>query len=252
MSIILAIESSTDLASVALHLGVPDGAGTKAASQVLMRQAGGVQSHSQNLLPMVQALLAEAGIGLGQCNAIAFGAGPGSFTGVRTACGIAQGLAFGSGLPVIAVDTLVATAQCGRDATGASDVLVVLDARMGQVYWGQYRWLPAAAPDGHWQTITAARLDDPAAVTPLGNVLACGNGIVAYADILVPMMATARVPLLPRADLMPHAVQVSILAQFLFAAGKVVNAREAQPVYLRNDVALTTLERQIKRAEAVA
>src|SRR5450759_3407814 len=136
MSIIIAIETSTELASAALLHG----------DQVLTREVSGVQTHSQTILPMVQSLLAQAGISLAQCDAIAFGAGPGSFTGVRTACGIAQGLAFGLDLPVLPIVTLLAMAQACRESGLASDVLCVLDARMGEVYWAQYRYA-----DG-WQT----------------------------------------------------------------------------------------------------
>src|SRR4051812_42465314 len=130
MTTILAIETSTELASAALLRG----------DRMLSREASGVQNHSQAILPMVQSLLAEAGIALTECDAIAFGAGPGSFTGVCTACGVVQGLAFGAGLPAIPVVTLQAMAQSCRDVCGADDVLAVLDARMGEVYWAQYRY----------------------------------------------------------------------------------------------------------------
>ena len=246
MSIILAIESSTELASVALLIAGSPQAG---ADRVASRQVGGVQSHSQTVLPMVQALLAEAGIALGACSAIAFGAGPGSFTGVRTACGIAQGLAYGSDLPVVAVNTLEAAAQACRDATGAADVLVVLDARMSEVYWAQYRWEHASTEGGgRWIAVTAPRLDAPALVTAFGAVVACGSGLSAHpaAFAAAPFAATAR------ADIMPHAVAIATLGIGLLAAGKAVAARDAQPVYLRNDVALTTAERALRCAEAAA
>src|SRR5450830_1753161 len=129
MSIILAIETSTELASAALLYG----------DQLTTRSSLGVQTHSETILPMVQELLAEAGIALSACDAIAFGVGPGSFTGVRTACGVVQGLAFGAELPVLPVVTLAAMAQACREISGASDVLAILDARMGEVYWAQYR-----------------------------------------------------------------------------------------------------------------
>src|SRR5450830_546706 len=108
MSTILAIETSSELASCALLRG----------NAVLSRASSGVRTHSQSILPMVQELLAEAGIALRECDAIAFGSGPGSFTGVRTACGIAQGLAFGAGLPVVPVVTLDAMAHACREQTG--------------------------------------------------------------------------------------------------------------------------------------
>lgn len=228
MSTILAIETSSELASVALlHLG-----------DVIAHEAEGVHTHSQTLLPMVQALLAQAGIGLAQCDAIAFGAGPGAFTGVRTACGAAQGLAFGLDLPVVPVVTLHAMAQACRDSSGASDVLVVLDAHMEEVYWAQYRY------QNGWEEITAPTLSPPADVVASGPVVACGNGLIAYASAFdtMPFAGNAK------ADVMPHARHVAQLAQHELANGRAVSARDAQPIYLRNKVALTTVERLAKVA----
>ncbi|MES2832966.1 MAG: tRNA (adenosine(37)-N6)-threonylcarbamoyltransferase complex dimerization subunit type 1 TsaB [Pseudomonadota bacterium] len=255
MSIILAIELSTDMASVALHGG--ESTIFRSGTCCISRQASGVQNHSQTILPMVQALLTEAGIGLSGCDAVAFGAGPGSFTGVRTACGIAQGLAYGCDLPVLAVDTLAATALACRHATKAvrmNDILVVLDARMGEVYWGQYRW-PETIEDRErgidnicesWEVVVSPRLSTPAAVMPVGVVTACGNAFTVHAAALAacPIEGTCW------PALMPHASQIAILAQRLFAKGKAVTARDAQPIYLRNDIALTTAERERKQLEA--
>lgn len=228
MPTILAIETSSELASVALlhH------------DQIIVHEAAGVQTHSQTLLPMVQALLAQAGIGLTQCDAIAFGAGPGSFTGVRTACGAAQGLAFGLDLPVVPIVTLQAMAQACRDACGAADVLVVLDARMEEVYWAQYRFQEG------WQTVTEPTLSAPSAVAAIGPVLACGNGLIAYASAFDASPFAGNT----QTDTMPHARQIAQLAQHELAAGRAVNARDAQPIYLRNKVALTTVERLAKVA----
>ena len=153
MPTILAVETSTELASVALLL----------KDRLLVRDAAPVQTHTQSLLPMVQAVLAEAGIRLADCDAIAFGAGPGSFTGVRTACGVVQGLAFGAGLPVATIGTLDAMAEACREKTGASDVLCLLDARMGEVYWAQFRHGASG-----WQIVVAPRLSKPTDVAPEG------------------------------------------------------------------------------------
>jgi tRNA threonylcarbamoyladenosine biosynthesis protein TsaB len=226
MPIILAIETSSELASAALLLG----------DRVIAREASGVHNHSQSVLPMVQDLLKEAGIALAQCDAIAFGSGPGSFTGVRTACGVAQGLAFGGDLPVIPVVTLLAMAQACRDAGGANDVLVVLDARMGEVYWAQYRYANG------WQTVIEPRLSSPAEVVPEGDALVCGNGLTAYAPAFSELLGAKK----SQPDVMPHAVQVAKLANIAFAEGKTLAARDAQPLYLRNKVALTTVERLAK------
>jgi tRNA threonylcarbamoyladenosine biosynthesis protein TsaB len=226
MTTILAIETSTERASVALLRD----------EQMLVRESSGVQTHSQSILPMVQALLAEAGIALSQCDAIVFGCGPGSFTGVRTACGVAQGLAYGAGLQVIPVVTLQAMAQACREACGASDVLAVLDARMGEVYWAQYRFL-----DG-WQTVVPPLLSAPSAVQATGTAVACGNGLTMYAkEFAGRAFLQGAMP-----DLMPHAAQIARLGRTLLAEGRAVPAAEAQPFYLRNKVAQTTSERMAK------
>ena len=229
MPTILAIETSTELASVALLRH----------DRLLVRDAAPVQTHSQSLLPMVQALLAEAGIRLADCDAIAFGAGPGSFTGVRTACGVVQGLAFGAGLPVAPVGTLEAMAQACREHTGAADVLCILDARMAEVYWAQYRHGP-----GGWQTVVAPQLSSPAAVLAQGPVLACGNGLSAYADAF----AGREFMVGAQPGIMPHAAQVATLARLAVARGETLDAAAAQPLYLRNKVALTTAERMKGKA----
>lgn len=229
MPTILALETSTELASVALLVN----------QRLLGREAAPVQTHSQTLLPLVQSLLAEAGITLADCDAIAFGAGPGSFTGVRTACGAVQGLAFGAGLPVVSIVTLEAMAQACHERTGATDVLCVLDARMAEVYWAQYR----LGEDG-WHAVIAPALARPAEIVPQGRVLACGNGLAAYAD------AFAAAGFIAGAEpgIMPHAAQVATLAAQRFLRGETMDAASAQPLYLRNKVALTTAERMAGKA----
>lgn len=228
MRTILAIETSSELASVALlHQG-----------RILVRETAGVQTHSQTVLPMVQELLREADIALAQCDAVAFGAGPGSFTGVRTACGVAQGLAFGLNLPVVPVVTLLAMAQSCRDACGADEVLVLLDARMDEVYWAQYRYR-----DG-WETVSEPALSTASAVVAKGKVVSCGNGLTAFSSVVETMPFAQH----KCAGIVPHGAQVAQIAQSDLAAGRTVAARDAQPIYLRNKVALTTAERIAKVA----
>ena len=229
---ILAIETSSELASCALLHG----------DQVLSRSSLGVRTHSESVLPMIQELLAAAGITLKDCDAIAFGAGPGSFTGVRTACGISQGLAFGANLPVVPVVTLDAMALACRQQHGAQRVLTVLDARMNEVYWGQYRF------EGE-QPIASLppALSAPEVVSPLGLATPCGNGFAAYAG------AFEGKAFADGADstIMPHAVQVAQLGRLAFLAGQGVAAAQAQPLYLRNKVAYTKAEREeMKAAQA--
>lgn len=229
MPLILAIETSTELASVAL---LDD-------DRLLTRESSSAQTHSQTVLPLLQGLLQEAGVRLDQCDAIAFGAGPGSFTGVRTACGIVQGLAFGANIAVVPVVTLLAMAESCRLRSGAKDVLVVLDARMGEVYWAQYRH------EGDWHTIQEPRVSPPAEVTPLGRFSACGNGLLAYADAFQHLAE----PKLMLPEIMPHASVIATLGRDAWLHGDALGAEGAQPLYLRNKVALTTAER-LERSRA--
>jgi len=243
MPMILAIETSSELASCALLN--TNGA---AAASVLARESSGVRTHSQSVLPMVQELLREAGVKLADCDAIAFGAGPGSFTGVRTACGVAQGLAFGANLPVLPLVTLEAMAEACRTRSGATEVLAVLDARMGEVYWAQYRW------NGAWETVAEPVLCAPDAVAPLpaadgGVPAACGNGFSAYPEAFAGKDFAAGAI----AAILPHARELAVLGVAALAAGRAVPADEAQPIYLRNKVAYTSAERQaINAAKAGA
>jgi tRNA threonylcarbamoyladenosine biosynthesis protein TsaB len=232
MPIILAIETSSEMASCALLRD----------ATVFSRESSGVRTHSQAILPLVQELLAEAGITLAQCDAIAFGSGPGSFTGVRTACGIAQGLAYGAGLPVLPLVTLDAMALACRRQSGAADILAVLDARMGEVYWAQYR--------GE-QLVAGPALCAPADVSPLaseGPLTACGNGFTAYPEAFA-SRAWAKGAL---GEIMPHAAQIAQLAVAAFEAGAAVPAAQAQPLYLRNKIAYTSAERQVINAAKAA
>jgi tRNA threonylcarbamoyladenosine biosynthesis protein TsaB len=229
MSIILAIETSTEVASAALLSG----------ENMFSRESAGVHTHSETILPMVQSLLREAGATLADCDAIAFGVGPGSFTGVRTACGVVQGLAFGADLPVAPVVTLQAMAQACRELHGARDVLAVLDARMGEVYWARYRYA-----DGAWATVVAPVLSTAEQVAPAGDltaVTACGNGLQAYAAAFAGRGFAAMHP-----EVMPSARQIAVLGSAVAANGGAVPLEQAQPLYLRNKIALTTAERTAK------
>ena len=237
MSIILAIETSSELASCALSSG---------DATVISRDSSGVRTHSQSVLPMVQELLREAGIALPDVDAIAFGAGPGSFTGVRTACGVAQGLAFGAGLPVLPLVTLEAMAESCRARSGATEVLAVLDARMGEVYWAQYRYA-----GGAWQALIEPTLSAPGAVQPQAcdGLAACGNGFAAYPDAFAGAGFAAGAD----ASIVPHARDMAVIGARALAAGLGVPPAQAQPLYLRNKVAFTSAERQaINSAKAAA
>ncbi|KAF1041760.1 MAG: tRNA threonylcarbamoyladenosine biosynthesis protein TsaB [Herbaspirillum frisingense] len=234
MSTILAIETSTELASAALlHKG-----------ELIARESAGAQTHSDSILPMIQQLLADAGIALAACDALAFGVGPGSFTGVRTACGVVQGLAFGTDRPVVPVVTLEAAAQaCRAQQADAGDVLAILDARMGEVYWARYR----AREDGGWEALAGAALSAAEQVATAGRPVACGNGLTMYAAHFTPEFC-AREFAATYPQCMPHARHVATLGRYHFAQGRALPAEDAQPFYLRNKVALTTAEREVRDA----
>ena len=237
---LLAFDTSTDHLSVAVQRGA-DGA------RFAHTGAGGAQS-SATLIPTVQALLAQAGLQLRDLHAIVFGRGPGSFTGLRTACSVAQGLAWGAGVPVLPVDTLLAVAEAARQSHGAAPdglrVLALLDARMGEVYTAEYAWSPA-----DWQTLADAAVLPPEAVAvPPPSTLLAGNAAAVYAERL-----PAAVLALPRAEVLPTADALLNLAPALLAAGQAVPADQALPRYIRDKVAKTTQERADERlAQATA
>ena len=232
---IVAIETSSEQASVALLIN----------QQLTQRTTTGVTTHSQSILPMLQELLQEAGIGLANCSAIAFGSGPGSFTGVRTACGVVQGLAFGADLPVIPIVTLLALAETCRYTHGATDVVCALDARMGEIYWAQYHF---DLDQQRWGTVIAPVLTAPALLLPqmVDGMCLIGNGFVAYRDkfSLSPELIATAEPAFPQAD------AVARLALIECAAGRAFSAEQAQPLYLRNKIALTIAERAEQSALA--
>ncbi len=188
--------------------------------------------HSELILPMMDALLAAAGLRLSDLDALAFGRGPGAFTGLRIAAAVAQGAAFGAGLPVVPVSSLQALAQGARRVHGADRVLAAFDARMGEVYWGAF----AADADG----VMRAALDESVCApdkVPLpapGAWHAAGSGWSAYPDALA---ARCGEPVLVDAAALVHAQDVAALAARLFREGAAVPAEEALPVYLRNQVA---------------
>jgi len=221
---ILALDSSTDWLTVALHDGQAwHERGERAATAA-----------SQRALPLVRELLAEAGFGVRALDGIAFGAGPGSFTGVRIACGIAQGLALGAGLPLVGVPTLLALAQGAWRTRGADAVLACLDARMREVYVAAYR----RAGD-RWAVHGEPAVHKPADVAPPdGAWHGCGDGFAAYPD-LASRLGLASVD----ATAVPSAQAIGELALPRIAAGEGVDAAHAEPLYVRHRVALTTRER---------
>ena len=221
---LLAIETSTQWCSAALLLD----------EDIHLREAHVGQRHSERLLPMVDSLLKEAGLGVQDLNGIAFGSGPGSFTGLRIACGVAQGLAMGAGLRVVPVGSLVALAE----ASAQDRVLSCLDARMGELYLAAYR----REGDG-WATVVAPMLCKPADLPALegGGWFGAGSGFGVQGEALRARYGSQLCG--RRADLIPHAREVARLALSVFAAGQALSPEDAAPLYVRNKVALKTSER---------
>ncbi len=199
--------------------------------------AGGAQA-SARMLPEIKALLAEAGMQLADVDAIAFGQGPGAFTGLRTACAVAQGLAFGLDRPVLAIDSLMLVAEDARAQGAGDDIWVAMDARIGEIYAARYRWA-----SGAWQVVEAPALYAPAALAAHWGQPAAvaGTALTEYADALGP---------LPRAWPQAHsrAAALGALALAAWQRGEGRDAAEALPVYVRDKVALTTAERELSKA----
>jgi tRNA threonylcarbamoyladenosine biosynthesis protein TsaB len=215
---IAAFETSTEWCSVALWR---DG-----ELSAVEERAG--HRHGELALPMLERLLAAARLGAADLEAVAFGAGPGAFTGLRIACGLAQGLAFARGLPVLGISSLEAMAE----ECGAPRVVACVDARMGEVYYSALEKRGA-----RWEEVVGAQCVAPAAAPrpPGEGWVGCGNGFAVYGAIGLH-------PVYP--EVHPTAAAVVRLAAPRLAAGEGVDAGEAVPHYLRDKVALTTEERR--------
>ena len=193
------------------------------------------QTHSQIILPQIQGLLNEAKLALSDLQGIAFGAGPGSFTGVRIAAGVAQGLGFGANLPVVDICTLLALAE----ASGAGKVIACLDARMGEVYHAVYEKTHDA-----WQVVLAPGLYKPAEVPHVqgDGWVGVGSGWQAYSEQLSLVYGEQLQAVQPQA--LPTAAAILALAKPIVVSGHAKPAGEAMPIYVRNRVALKTAERE--------
>jgi len=211
--------------------------------------AGGPQA-SHTLIPALLDLLAQADLALTDLDALVFGRGPGSFTGLRTACAVAQGLAFGAALPVLPIDTLLAIAESARHQSVRSDathVLALLDARMGEVYAAAYAWT-----DGIWQAAGSMTVGAPETLvlpngsTPTADWVLAGNIFAPPANYEDRLPSPLR--MLPRIDTLPTADALLPLASAQLAQGLAVAAQDALPLYIRNKVALTTAERSAAQA----
>lgn len=233
---LIAFDTSTEYTSVALDLDGAQHCWTKHTPQ----------QHARLLLGQIDRLLAEAGVSRRALDAIAFGCGPGSFTGVRLATAVAQGLSFGLDLPAVPVSTLAALALAAMPRSSNRPVLALLDARMGEVYAGLYQGetgstLRALAPE---QVVAPARL----ALALDGPVTVCGGGFRVYAEQLPAALRSQLQPVDGPGTEAPEAVFIARLARQKLQSG----VREpALPVYLRDRVAQTEAERAAARSPAI-
>lgn len=191
------------------------------------------REHTQRILPMVQQILAECGLTLNQLDALAFGRGPGSFTGVRIGIGIAQGLALGADLPMVGVSTLMTMAQGAYRVCGARRVLAAIDARMAEVYWGEFQ----RDGDGIWSGAESEKVTAPQQAAVIaqadgGAWAKVGTGWETYPE----MLADTGIALTDGQIRLPDAQDMLPLALHQWRQHGGVPAEEAQPVYLRNEV----------------
>ncbi len=263
---LLAFDTSTEHLSIAVSRTV------HGHTQVWAHTGPGGAMASSTLIPAIMALLVEAGLSLRELDAIAFGAGPGSFTGLRTACAVAQGLGHGAGVPLLPMDTLLAVAEEARNASApdaaAFNVVAVLDARMDEVYTAVYAWRAGRwTQPGGWDVIkpealvAADRAGDagaaqPPEASPASTVgadaappvapawVVAGNAFGAYGERLLPGW--------PRVHALPTATALLRLAPALLAAGQAVPPQDALPRYIRDKVAKTSDERADEKAAALA
>ena len=221
---ILAFDTSSEYCSIALLL----------ESDILGEEVLAGQRHSELVLPKVSQMLDESGLTLAQLDGIAFGSGPGSFTGLRIACGIAQGLAFGAGLPVIGISTLEALAQ----QAGGTRIIAALDARMHEIYHAAYQ-----KTMDEWQVVSEPTLCLPqnAPLVPEQGWTGCGSGFDMYPEVLRTRYEGYVNHII--SGLRPNARVMAQLAAPRFARGLGVDPADAAPLYIRNIVALKEKER---------
>jgi universal bacterial protein yeaZ len=226
---LLALDTATEACSVALL----DGGEKTHLAQFAQRE------HTKHILPMVDEILAQAGITLHQVDALVFGRGPGSFTGVRIGAGIAQGLAFGADLPVIPVSNLAAMAQAAYAQYQAENVLTAIDARMNEVYFAQWQVQKVRSDFGEfldWQPMIAEQVCSPSNVIEQvaqqhhENAVLAGTGWAAYPELKEANLGKATEITLP------SALYMLDLALPKWFAGETISPLEIEPIYLRNEV----------------
>ncbi len=237
---VLAFDTSTDRLALGLH--TPTGDFTRIT-------AGGAKA-SASLLPQLQALLDRAGLQYADIDAVAFGRGPGAFTGLRTSCAVAQGLGLGLNRPLLPIDSLLIVAEDARAQAGAGlgcfDVAVVMDARMDEVYAGRYRWRA-----GRWAALQVPALYPLAVLAeawaPLSWQAVAGSALAAFGPRLV--LPTGGASIERESDRAAALLRLAVKAA---QAGAGVDAADALPLYLRDRVAMTSREREAARLAAGA
>ena len=223
MAVILALDTSTEACSCALAI---DGSTHE-------RYVVAPQKHAGLILASIDTLLRDHGLTFGQLDAVAWGRGPGSFTGLRIAAGVTQGIAFAANLPVIEVSTLAAVALEAWKATGAKQVFAALDARIDEVYWGLfdiYDGLPRGFGD---ESLCKPEAIPPASLDRAGDWAAVGNGLAYGSRFPAPLLARMKYSL-PEA--LPRAGHIATIATAAFSRQELVAAEKVRPVYLRDKV----------------
>ncbi|KFA59414.1 tRNA N6-adenosine(37)-N6-threonylcarbamoyltransferase complex dimerization subunit TsaB [Gilliamella sp. wkB18] len=218
MSTILAIDTSTEACSVALSY----------QNEITYDFIISARDHTKQILPMVDKLLKQSDCSLSKIDAIAFGQGPGSFTGVRIGIGVAQGLALGIGKPMIGVSTLMTLVQGVYRTEQATDIIAAIDARMNEVYLGQYRYI-----NNQWQTIIPECVIAPEQVIEKvqninENSYSAGTGWQTYPNMLNNIKRSN--------ILLPHAQDLIVIADQKWKRKDIINVEEVEPTYLRNEV----------------
>ncbi|NOQ13539.1 MAG: tRNA (adenosine(37)-N6)-threonylcarbamoyltransferase complex dimerization subunit type 1 TsaB [Methyloprofundus sp.] len=230
---ILAVDTATEACSAALYL---DG-------DIQQRFEIAPREHTKLLLPMVDSLMTEAGLRPQQLDAIAFGCGPGSFTGVRIATGVMQGIAYGAELPVVPVSTLAAMTQACLQQTEYETIFTAVDARMNEIYWAVYQ----RDAEGYAQLLGQEKVQPATEVDALQLTgYGIGSGWQRYEQVLTERLGGQLIGF--DADYLPHSAQIALLAAVAVKRGQTVPVEQAMPVYLRDKVAKTTLERAAQKA----
>jgi tRNA threonylcarbamoyladenosine biosynthesis protein TsaB len=231
---ILALDTATEACSAALYI---DG-DTQERFEIAPRV------HTKLLLPMIDSLMAEADLRPQQLDAIAFGCGPGSFTGVRIATSVMQGIAYAADLPVVPVSTLAAISQACLQKTTQNTIFTAVDARMNEIYWAVYQ----RDTENYAELVGQERVQSASDIDGLSLTgYGIGSGWLQYASILSEELNNQLIAF--DADYLPHSADIALLGSVAVKRNKTIPVEQAMPVYLRDKVAKTTAERVTLKAQ---